>query len=92
MVKAALPVLVRVTGAVAGVPTGWSPKFTLGGESITAGAAPVPESEPVCGLFEALSVIVTAPFRMPATLGVNVTEIAHFEPAAKFPPTGQVLV
>ena len=39
-------------------------------------------SATVCGLFAALSVIVSAPDRGPDAVGVKVTEIEHEAPAA----------
>jgi hypothetical protein len=44
--------------------------------------APVPESAISCGLPVALSVIVTAPTRLPAAFGVKVTDIWQLLPAA----------
>ena len=51
---------------------------------------PVPESGTVCGLLDALSVSVTAPDKLPATVGVNVTLMAHEPVAAN--SGGQLLV
>jgi len=42
------------------------------------------------GLVEALSTMVTAAVRVPVAVGVNVTPIEQFDPAATLPP--QVLV
>src|SRR5437016_14500472 len=55
-----------------------------------AGAAPVPVMLMVCGLPAMLSVIVTAPVRMPVAVGVNVTLMVQLAPAATDVP--QVLV
>jgi len=54
------------------------------------GAVPVPVSEIVCGLLEALSVMVNVPLRVPPPVGVNVTLIVQLELAATLEP--QVLV
>jgi len=43
---------------------------------------PVPVSEIVCGLLEALSVSVSVPVRVPAAVGVNFTLIVQLAPAA----------
>ena len=53
---------------------------------------PVPDSGTVCGLFEALSVIVRFPVRAPNCVGVKVTLIVQFFPAASVLPQGFVLV
>jgi hypothetical protein len=45
-------------------------------------AAPVPESAIICGLPAALSVILIEPVRLPAAVGVNVTDIWQLLPAA----------
>ena len=55
-------------------------KVRLVGESVTAGAgvpgvAPVPLTAIICGESLLLSVIVTAPARLPVAVGVNVTAI-----------------
>jgi hypothetical protein len=51
-------------------------------ERETVEAVPVPVKLTVCGLPLALSVMVTAPVRDPAAVGVKVTLIVQFEPAA----------
>ena len=51
---------------------------------------PVPVSVTVCGLVDALSVMVTAPFRVPVAVGVKVTEMVQVAPAASEVP--QLLV
>ena len=53
---------------------------------------PVPESGTVCGLFEALSVIVMLPVRDPSWVGVKVTLTTQFFPAARVLPQGFELV
>src|SRR2546429_7618317 len=55
-----------------------------------AGALPVPDGLPVCGLPAALSVMVIAPVRVPVAVGVKVTLMAQLAPAATDVP--QVLV
>lgn len=84
MVMSALPLLVRVTvwaGLV--VPTFWLPKLRLLGLKVTAGAGvvPVPLRVTDCGLFGALSLIVTLALRAPLAPGVKVTLIVQLLPA-----------
>src|SRR5580692_5654348 len=87
MLSAAAPVLVSTTvWAALGIPTLSMPKLRLVGERPTAGAVPVPVSETVWALPLALSVIVIAPLRVPVTVGVKVTLIAQFAPAATLVP------
>jgi hypothetical protein len=52
----------------------------------------MPDSGTVCGLPEALSVIVRFPVRAPTCVGVKVTLIVQFFPAASVLPQGFVLV
>jgi hypothetical protein len=53
------------------------------GEMLKSGpAAPGPERGIVCGLPEALSLIVTVPDRFPVVVGVNVMAIWQLPPAA----------
>src|SRR5438874_240712 len=84
MVKAAVPVLVKVTviGALV-VASSWLPKSRLMGANPTAGAVPFPLSATVCGLPPALSVteIVRASSR--ESVGVTVTLVEQLAPAAK---------
>ena len=63
------------------VPTVRLLKLSDVGDNVTA-ATPVPLKLTVCGLFDALSVIVTVPVAAPVAAGENVTEIEHFLPAA----------
>jgi hypothetical protein len=56
----------------------------------TATVAPVPFKLTVCGEPLALSVIVSDPVPLPVAVGVNVTEMTQFAPAATLVP--QVLV
>ena len=53
-------------------------------------AAPVSATE--CGLPAALSVIVAAPVRLPAAVGLNVTLIEQLPPAATLEPQLSVLL
>ena len=78
MLKAALPVLLRVTAcAVLVVPTDWLPKARLVGERLATGAVPVPERLTVCGLPLALSVMITEAVRLPLAAGLKVTLIVQ---------------
>src|SRR5437870_10009620 len=87
MFDEALPVLLSVTAWVPLlVPTSWLAKVRLAGERLTAGAVaavPVPVRLTVCGLSLASSVMVMAPVRVPVAMGVKVTLIVQFNPAAK---------
>lgn len=93
-VNAAVPVLVRITScAVLLVPTFWLAKLRLAGDNFAAGAVPVPVSPTVCSLLAVpplLSVIVSAPLRLPVAAGAKVTLIAQLAPGATEVP--QVLV
>jgi len=83
--------LVLVSVTVCGVlvePTFTSPKFRLVEESCTKVSVPV--SGTVCGLFEALSVIVIVPVSVLVFDGVKVTVMLQFAPVATLDP--QVLV
>jgi hypothetical protein len=53
------------------VNTGWVGKVRLVGENIAAGNTPTPVSGTDCGLPGALSVTVTAAFRVPVAVGVK---------------------
>lgn len=65
-------------------------KVKLVGARLTAGSPPVPVRLTVCGLAPALSVMVSAPVRVPVAVGVKVTLIMQFAPAATLAP--QLLV
>ncbi len=55
----------------------------VGDKLVTASpASPVPVRFTTCGLVEALSVRTIVPVRVPAAVGVNVTLIVQFDPAA----------
>ena len=69
------------------------PNVKLVVDKLTAGAVPivpVPLRLTECGLPVALSVIVTTPVRVPVVVGVKVTLMLQFAPAATVLP--QVLV
>jgi len=66
------------------------PNVKLVAEREMIEAVPVPDRLMVCGLFRALSVIVTAPVRVPIAVGVKVTVIVQFAPGATEAP--QVVV
>jgi hypothetical protein len=87
--KVALPLLLRVTVcAELVVSTGWLPKERLAAERLATGPLPVPVPErlTICGLPLALSVMVTAPLRVPVAVGVKVTLIVQLFPAATLVP------
>ena len=67
-----VPTLVGEYVALAGVNVAW--------------ALPVPDSDTVCGLFVALSVIESVPVRDPVWVGLKVTLIAQLLPAARVLP------
>jgi hypothetical protein len=46
----------------------------------------LPDSETLCGLPPALSVIVNAPLRVPLTVGSKKTPMEQLEPAERLPP------
>ncbi len=87
MVKGAVPELVSVTvcGALV-VPTDTLPKFRLVVDRLTRGAVPVPVRLTVWGLPLALSLIDRVALRVPAAVGVKVTLMAQFAPAATLDP------
>src|SRR5208337_3257708 len=91
MLRVAFPVLLRVTLlALLLVPTFCDGKVKEVGERLTAGAVPVPVRLTVCVAGLALSVMVTAPVRVPAAVGLKVTLRVQLAPAATLEP--QVLV
>ena len=63
------------------VPTVRLANVSVDGDNVTS-CTPVPLVVMVCGLSLALSLIVTVPDAAPVTVGVKVTEIVHFFPAA----------
>ena len=83
MVKAAVPVFVSVTViGVLAVDSSWLPKPRLVGANPAPGAVPLPVSATVCGLPPALSTTDSVPVRAPETVGVKVTSMVQFAPAA----------
>jgi hypothetical protein len=91
IVKAAVPVLVTVTGAaVLLVPTSTPVKLRPTGDSVATGATPVPLIGTVCGLPGALSVNLTVDDRLPVLVGVKTTLIVQLAFAAR--EEGQLLV
>jgi hypothetical protein len=75
------------------VPTSWLPKVTDDGERLAGGVVPVPVSPTDCGLLKALSVNTRLAVRVPVAVGVNVTLMAQFAPAARVEGMrGQLLV
>jgi hypothetical protein len=83
MLKAAFPVLLRITlSATLVVPTFWLPNVRLVTERLAVAAVPVPVKLTVCGLPAALSKMLTVAVRVPAAVGVNVMLIVQLPPAA----------
>src|SRR5207247_381976 len=78
------PVLVSVTviGALV-VASSWLPKSRLVGANPTPGAVPFPLSVIICGLPPASSASDSVPVRAPEAVGVKVTLMVQFAPAAK---------
>jgi hypothetical protein len=73
-VRASAPLFVRVNASGALVtPTLWPGKSRLADESATTGACPVPPSVTLCGLDEALSLIVSVALSAPLMLGLKLT-------------------
>lgn len=62
------------------------PKERLVAERLAAGAVPVPERPTICGLPNAVSVIVSEPLRVPVDLGIKVKLIAQLAPAVTLDP------
>ena len=90
--KGAAPVLLNVTSCAAlVVPIACVGNPRLATETEANGVGlPMAEREIVCGLFVALSAIVTDPKRLPDTVGVNVTLMVQLAPAATL--VGQLLI
>jgi hypothetical protein len=72
------------------VPTFCAAYVAVAGVNV-APLLPVPDSGTVCGLFEALSVIVRFPVRAPSCVGVKVSLIVQLFPTASVLPQGFVL-
>src|SRR5439155_373063 len=84
IVKAAVPVFVSVTViAVLVVASSWLPKPRLVGANALRGVVSFPLSVMICGLPPALSVSDSVPVRAPEAVGVKVTLMVQFPPAAK---------
>lgn len=75
------------------VPTTCPANVRLVGDSVTAGAVPVPLRPRLCGLSEALSLMETFAVRLPVADGENVTEIVQVPLTANVAGlTGQLLL
>jgi hypothetical protein len=89
-VSATACLLVKVN-VFAGLAT---PTFSVGNEADTgvkvACTVPFPDNATVCGLLGELSEIVSVPVRVPSWVGVKVTSILQFFPAARVAPQGLV--
>jgi hypothetical protein len=82
-----VPPLVRVIAlAVLVVPTAWLAKASEVGDTVAELVTPVPERAAVWGLLVPLSVTVTAAVRAPVAVGLKVTLMVHWAPAAKLVP------
>lgn len=68
-------------------PTDWLAKVKLVADKVTTGVAkPLPLSMIVCGLFAALSMMVTVPYRLPSAAGVKVTVMVQVPDGATLEP------
>jgi hypothetical protein len=86
-VSVAFPVFVNVTFCEAlVVPTGWPVNVRLAEDKPTTGAIPVPDNKTLCGLPPALSVMVMLAARLPVAVGLKVTLMEQFAPAATLAP------
>src|SRR5206468_1500818 len=65
------------------VASSWLPKSRLVGANPTPGAVPFPLRENICGLPPASSASDSVPVRAPEAVGVKVTLMVQFAPAAK---------
>lgn len=92
--SAAVPVFDSVTVCAAlAPPTVVEAKLRLAADRLAAGAAaatPVPLSETVELVGDALWVNVSVPVAAPAAVGLKVSRTVQFEPAATEPPAAQV--
>ena len=68
------------------LPSTCAEKVSVLVETAMTGAVPVPVSETVCGLLEALSVMVKLPLRVPLAVGVKVTLTVQLELVATLAP------
>jgi hypothetical protein len=64
----------------------WPANVRLEGKRLTPPVSPVPDKSAVWGLPEASSLTESEALRVPPALGVKVTLIAQFEPAATLVP------
>jgi hypothetical protein len=94
MVSGPVPEFVRVTDFVPlVVPTFWLPRLSAVELRDTAGTAtPTPLNRIECGDPAALSVMATVALRLPPAVGLNVTEMLHWAPAASDAPQVVVFV
>src|SRR5579864_3102314 len=91
MVSAPVPELVSVTvWAALVVFRFWLPKLRVVGAMLMLAGTPAPDRATVCGLPVALSVTEIVPGWLPVAVGVNVTLMEQWAPAAR--EAGQVLV
>jgi hypothetical protein len=85
------PAFDRVTGCEAlAVPSACTAKLSAPGAAFRTAFAPVPVREAVCGLPEALSVMLNVPVRVPVAVGVKVTLTVQLLLTARLVP--QLLV
>jgi len=94
IVNGPVPLFVSVTvWAALAVVINWPAKVRVSGESVTTGTTPVPVRDTLCGLPVALSVMLTLAVRLPVAVGLKVTLIVQFAPAARVALlAGQVFV
>jgi len=85
----ALTVLVFVTVTVWAAdglpPTAMLPNDKVAGSTVSVGATPVPLSVTVCGLFGAVSVMISDPLCAPAEVGLNCTWMGQDSPGSSVP-------
>ncbi len=88
MLKGLPPVFDNVTVCAAlAVPINWLPNDNVAGLNMaTPAVTPVPLKGTLCGEPAAESVTSSAALRVPAAVGVNVTEAVQCAPAAKDVP------
>src|SRR5579863_4150594 len=80
-VRGWFPALVSVTGwELEIVPSGWSPKFTLNGETTASGPPPTPTTSSTCEPVGASSVKFTKAPSGPTSDGTNPTSNEHMLP------------
>jgi hypothetical protein len=89
MVSGALPLFVSVTTCaevLVVVVTSWLPTLKLFAPKLTAGPTPTPLNITLCGLFAALSVMVTDPVLVRGNVGAKVTLMVQLKLAAREVP------